>query len=65
MTGNAKNLRAMIIVAAELAEPTGTAPQDGRHNRNRFNIVDGGRTTIKTYKSWKRRFESGLTFFSF
>src|SRR4029077_6765941 len=47
MTGNTKQLGTDVVGPADGGKPRGSAPQDIRRDRDRFDIVDGGRATVE------------------
>ena len=55
MAGDAEQLRACVASLAKGREPVRSAPQDGRGNGNRFNIVHCRRAAIKagTCREWR------------
>ena len=65
MAGNAEQFGAGIVRTAKAGKPAGTAPQNRRHDRNRFNIVDGCRAAIKSRIGREWRLQSRLPLFAF
>lgn len=65
MAGDAKQLGADIVGPAEGREPGRTAAQDGRRNRDRFDIVDRGRAAIEADIGREWRLQPRLALLAF
>ncbi|CAI8183024.1 MAG: Uncharacterised protein [SAR116 cluster bacterium] len=65
MARNTEQLRPCIIFLAKTGKPVSPASQDGRHNRNGFNVVDGCRAAIEAGPGRERRLQARLSFFAF
>ena len=65
VAGDAIDLRADIVRTADAREPIRPTAQDRRRNRDRFHIVDRGRTAIDADIRRKRRLQARLAFLAF
>ena len=64
MARNLEELGALVIFTPEGAEPFSPAAQDGRRNRDRFNIVYRRRAAIKACTCRERRLQTRLALFA-
>src|SRR3546814_12808746 len=60
MPADLKELCALVIIAPKTGKPRRPTPENGGRNSDRFNIVDGGWTTIKTGACGKWRLQARL-----
>src|SRR6516164_1948411 len=61
MAGDAEQLGADIVGAADAGEPGGTAAQDVRRDRDRLNVVDRSRAAVEADIGGERRLQPRLT----
>src|SRR5262249_47008076 len=62
VAGDAEQLGAGVVRPADAGEPGGAAPQDVRHDRDRLDIVDRGRTAVEADIGRERWLEPRLAF---
>src|SRR3546814_3538934 len=60
MPADLNELCALVIIAPQTGKPRRPTPENGGRDRDRFNIVDGGWTTIKTGACRKWRIQARL-----
>ncbi len=65
VAGNAEQLGAGVVRAADAGKPRCAAPQDVGHDRNRFHVVDGGRAAVEPDIGRERRFQARLALLAF
>src|SRR6516165_6268978 len=65
VAGNAEQLGAGIVRPPDAGEPGGAAPRNVRHHRDRFHVVDRGRTAVDADIGRKRRFQARLALLAF
>src|SRR3546814_5751284 len=58
MPADLKELCALVIIAPKTGKPRRPTPENGGRDSDRFNIVDGGWTTIKTGACRKWRLQA-------
>src|SRR3546814_4404163 len=58
MPADLKELCALVIIAPKTGKPRRPTPENGGRNSDRFNIVDGGWTTIKRSEEHKSELQS-------
>src|SRR3546814_14827301 len=60
MTANLGGLGALVVLPPDGREPRSAPPQDGGSDRDRFDIVDRGRATVKADSCRERRLQARL-----
>src|SRR3546814_10085959 len=60
MTVNLEELGALVVLPPDGREPRSAPPQDGGSDRDRFDIVDRGRATVKADSCRERRLQARL-----
>ena len=65
MAGDAKHFCAGVVRTADAREPIGAAAQNGRRNRDAFDIVDSGWAAIEPDIRRERRLETRLALLAF
>src|SRR3984885_874786 len=65
VAGNAEQLGAGVVLAADAGKPGGAAAHDVGHLRNRLDIIDGRRAAIETHIGGERRLEPRLALLFF
>src|SRR3546814_15733319 len=60
MPADLKELCALVIIAPKTGKPRRPTPENGGRDSDRFNIVDGGWTTVKTGACGKWRLQARL-----
>src|SRR3546814_6296448 len=60
MTANLGGLVALVVLPPDGREPRSAPPQDGWGDRDRFDIVDRGRATVKADSCRERRLQARL-----
>src|SRR5690606_30645410 len=65
VAGDAEDLGAGVVRAAEAGEPGGAAAQAGRDDRDGLDVVDRGRPAVHADRGRKRRLEARLAHLAF
>ena len=65
MAGDAEQLGAGVVGAADASEPVGATAQNGRRHRDAFDIIDGGGAAIQADIGRERRLQARLAFLAF
>ena len=65
VAGDAEQLGAGVLRPAERREPGGAAPQDGRRDRDRLDVVDRGRAAVEADRRRERRLQARLALLAF